>query len=282
MPRRIITAFMLCTLLAAMAAIAAGTGEQDQPRNIVLIGWDGAAAEPRQGVPGSRGTPYLKKLSAEGTLVAIDILRTTDTKSGWTQILTGYEPEITGVYSNGRYQPIPKGYTVFERLEQAFGDDNITTMAVIGKKGHVDADPPRRVPFKPGMEERLKQEGGASLVTENGVKYMVVPGKPYYHTQEGMDLFLNGLNTNEAVGAKTLELLEQNKEKRFFFFVHFAEVDHKGHRFGENSKEYNEALISSDQWTGKIHGEAQGTQTLRQDHHLCHGRPRVRRGSEGP
>jgi predicted AlkP superfamily pyrophosphatase or phosphodiesterase len=54
------------------------------------------------------------------------------------------------------------------------------------------------------------------------------------------------------VGTRALEVLEQYKDKPFFFFVHFAEVDHKGHAFGENSKEYNDALISGDTWTGRI------------------------------
>ena len=49
-----------------------------------------------------------------------------------------------------------------------------------------------------------------------------------------------------------MELLEKYKDKPFFFFVHFAEVDHKGHKYGENSKEYNDALISADTWTGEI------------------------------
>ncbi len=34
--------------------------------------------------------------------------------------------------------------------------------------------------------------------------------------------------------------------------MHFAEVDHAGHQKGENSEEYNGALISNDLWTGKI------------------------------
>jgi hypothetical protein len=67
-----------------------------------------------------------------------------------------------------------------------------------------------------------------------------------------MDVFINGLEEDEKVGAKAIELLTQYKNKPFFFFVHFAQVDHKGHQFGENSKEYNDALISADYWTGKI------------------------------
>jgi predicted AlkP superfamily pyrophosphatase or phosphodiesterase len=46
-----------------------------------------------------------------------------------------------------------------------------------------------------------------------------------------------------------LELLAKYKDKPFFFFIHFAEVDSKGHKYGENSIEYNDALISSDAWT---------------------------------
>ncbi|MCX8126869.1 MAG: alkaline phosphatase family protein, partial [Dehalococcoidia bacterium] len=119
-----------------------------RPRNIILIGWDGAQRNHIKECLDRNELPNLKRLTSAGALVAIDITRVTDTKAGWAQILTGYEPETTGVFSNSRYQPIPKGYTVFERLENFFGKDDIVTVAVIGKKGNVDADPPgwERVP----------------------------------------------------------------------------------------------------------------------------------------
>jgi phosphopentomutase len=195
--------------------------------------------------------PNLKKLASEGNLVAIDILRVTDTKAGWAQILTGYEPEVTGVFSNRNFQPIPKGYSIFERLEEHFGPDEFATVAVIGKKGHVDADPPRRVRVKDGKAKKKKEPQG-KVITEDGVKYRLVPGKPHYHAKESMDVFINGLKEDRKVGTKALELLDEYKGKPFFFFVHFAEIDHKGHGHGENSKEYNDALISADTWTGRI------------------------------
>ncbi|MFH0914768.1 MAG: alkaline phosphatase family protein [Chloroflexota bacterium] len=216
------------------------------PRNIILIGWDGAQRNHVKESLGRGELPNLKKLISEGNLVAIDIYRTTDTKAGWAQILTGYEPEVTGVYGNGRYQPIPRGYTIFERLESFFGSDRFVTVAVIGKKEHVDDDPPLRRPYREG--DRIE----GKIITEDGKKYQLIPGKPYYHTRESLDLFLNGLNEDEKVGSKALELLEQYKDKPFFFLVHFAQVDHKGHSFGENSREYNDALISADTWTGKL------------------------------
>lgn len=250
-------------LLLSGLLFAAAQSKQTAPRrgvqNIILIGWDGAQREHVRECLKRGELPNLARLASEGKLVAIDILRTTDTKAGWTQILTGYEPEKTGVFSNGRYQPIPKGYTIFERLEQHFGADNIATVAVIGKKGNVDADPPSKVPAapieqraragRPQAQQRLRQ---GKIVVENGVRYLVEPGKPYYNAKQSMDVFINGLMRDDAVGAKALEMLDRYKDRRFFFFIHFAEVDHQGHQYGENSREYNDALLSGDRWLGRI------------------------------
>jgi len=245
-----------------------------QPRNIILIGWDGAQRNHVQECLVRQELPSLARLSGEGTLVAIDIYRTTDTKAGWSQILTGYEPEITGVYSNGRYQPIPAGYTVFERLEEHFGPENFVTVAVIAKKEHVGAAGPVKKKIEPARKPNpdLKENRAAKqaqraakkqaqgkakkpegmIVEEDGVKYRVIPGKPYFHAKKNMDVFINGLMQDEKVGSKTLELLEQYKDQPFFFFVHFAQIDHAGHQAGENSQAYNDALISADTWTGRI------------------------------
>ena len=69
---------------------------------------------------------------------------------------------------------------------------------------------------------------------------------------KAVDVWEFGLTLDEKVGTRAMELLEKYKDKPFFFFVHFAEIDHSGHQKGENSKEYNDALISNDKWTGKI------------------------------
>jgi len=258
--RRVMVVLLGVALLAGVLTLASERSQRATPRNIILIGWDGAQREHVRECLQRGELPNLARLASEGKLVAIDILRTTDTKAGWTQILTGYEPEKTGVFSNGRYQPIPKGYTVFERLEQHFGADHIATVAVIGKKGNVDADPPTKVPAgpieqrvragRPQAQQRLRQ---GRIIVENGVRYLAEPSKPFYNARQAMDVFINGLMRDDVVGAKTLKLLERYKHKRFFFFfVHFAEVDHQGHQYGENSEEYNDALISGDRWLGRI------------------------------
>jgi len=259
---------LLAAVLLAVLAFGQGASREGPPRNIILIGWDGAQRAHVQEALARGELPTLKKLSEEGALVDVDVVTgATDTKAGWTQILTGYNPEVTGTYSNGRFRDCPAGLSVFERLKAQFGPEKFAAVAVIGKSGHCGEI---REPFKKPLEEVEKEktgqkaagnkparagagkQAGGKVVEENGVKYLVFEGSPYYTMHKSCDVWEYGLGLDEKVGTRTISLLEQYKDKPFFFFVHFAEVDHKGHGGGENSKEYNDALISGDTWTGKI------------------------------
>ncbi len=280
--KRRLSVILTCVLVSGFSRVAvAQTDRSARPRNIILIGWDAAQREHVKECLSRGELPNLKALAAEGKMVDIDIRGTTDTKAGWSQILTGYDPDVTGVYSNARYQPVPTGLSVFERLKEAFGPDKFAAVAVIGKKGHCgEIDPPKKVQIsdqeaaatakvrRPGRKQRDSAdnqeapkrpgrkprpfEPGSTVIEENGVKYRVTPGKPYMNMSKACDEWIYGLMMDERVGTKAIEMLDKYKDKPFFFFVHFAEVDHKGHQFGENSKQYNDALISSDTWTGKI------------------------------
>lgn len=216
------------------------------PQNVILFGWDGAQREHVTQALIRGDLPTLQGIAKSGAWVEIEIEGTTDTKAGWTQILTGYRPEVTGVYSNRKYQPIPKGLTIFERLPKDYA-----SLAVIGKKGNVDAGAPRKERIE-GQAKRGRLAADARIIEENGVKYIVAPGKPYFHTKQAMDVFENGLKQDEAVGRRAIALLQEHRKRPFFLFVHFAEVDASGHRFGENSPEYQRALISNDYWTGRV------------------------------
>lgn len=187
------------------------------PVNVILFGWDGAQrAHVKECL--SRGElPTLESVADRGRLVAIDVVRTTDTKSGWAQILTGYQPEQTGVFSNSRYQPIPAGYTIFERLERAYGPQFVT-VAVVAKKDHV------------GDGE----------------------GLPYANAVVSMDHFDGGLLHNDVVAERAMLYLEQYRDRPFFFFVHFAQPDTSGHAKGEDAQEYTDGLVSDDYWTGQV------------------------------
>jgi hypothetical protein len=269
MVKKTIFLWVIVALIVLAAPSAPGA---ERPQNVILFGWDGAQRNHVNECLSRGELPNLKKLIDQGKYVDIDIEGTTDTKAGWSQILTGYYPKVTGVYSNGRYQPVPKGLSIFERLEKHFGADDFVTVAVIGKRAHCgEINPPRKIrldeeqaeqekaqakkkrkaaekPVQPGAGKKPK----GTIVEEDGVKYRVIPGSPYYNMYTALEVWEFGLMQDEKVGTRALALVEKYKDKPFFFFVHFAEVDHSGHKHGENSKQYNDALISNDLWTGKI------------------------------
>jgi hypothetical protein len=209
---------------AGLLLAAAAKQPVAPPKNMVLIGWDAGDRRNVKEYMARGDLPRLKQLADEGTIVAIDMKRFTDTKAGWVQILTGYEPEVTGVFANVRYTPVPEGYTIFERLEAFFGPQNIATVAVVGKKKHVDADPPERKKVGKKLLKKLatqeaKLEDREYVVedppltpeveVEDGVPYQKQPGKPYYLTRQHLDYWVNGLMANDAVGRRAIEKLEE-------------------------------------------------------------------------
>jgi len=264
-------------LIWAVSSFAETPAATDKPQNIILMGWDAAHRDHVKALLKDGKLPNLKKLVDEGAIVDVDVTSgATDTKAGWSQILTGYKPEVTGVYSNGRYRDVPAGCSVFERLKANFGADKFAAVAVIGKKGHCgEINEPFKRPYeaakdavpadnsqakaggKKGRKKDTAQPGfkGGSLghvVEENGQKFLVFEGSPYFTMHKACDEWHFGLMEDVKVGDKAVEMLEKYKDKPFFFFVHCAEVDHSGHKHGEPSKEYNDAIISGDTQLGRV------------------------------
>ncbi|HOW27434.1 MAG TPA: alkaline phosphatase family protein [Elusimicrobiota bacterium] len=249
-PRAALFVPLLLTLLGT-AAGALGAQPQDPTLNVLLIGWDGVSRHRvKEGLEKSQ-LPNLKKIVDKGSIVAIDILRVTSTKPGWTQILTGYEPEKTGVYANHLYQPIPAGYTLFERLKGRFGPA-IDTLVVSGKDAHLDYDPPVRLTPAEEANYDVEKWYGSQPVEIDGNKFVDIPGKPFLHARPSVDVWLNRFKSNSAVADQAIELLKQHREKPFFMFVLFADADARGHDKGEDSKEYGDAIVSDDTETGRI------------------------------
>lgn len=190
------------------------------PRNIILIGWDGADRAIVKELIRQGKLPNLKKLSKEGNLVDINITNKTDTKAGWAEILTGYDYRITGVYGNRKFSSIPKGYTIFERIKEFYEVAHYATVAVIGKPRNLDA----------------KAEGD-----------------PYFYAREDLDVWdSDKMRGNYIVKEKALRYLSDFRDVGSFFFFHFGLADCEGHRFGPDSAEYVNALVSCDNALGEI------------------------------
>lgn len=216
--------FTVLVLALCVAASVLAVGRNEEPKNVILIGWDGAQRAHVNECLSRGELPNLQRLASEGSMVDIAVNEVTDTKAGWAQILTGYSAKTSGVYSSANYRPIPKGYTIFERLKKFFGWDEIVTLAIVAKKADLGY-------FAP---------------------YGRAPGDPYCYSIDGTNVFVNDLRTNENVGARVIKELEKYRGKRFFLFAHFSKADTNGHNFGEDTNEYTDALMSDDMWLGTI------------------------------
>ncbi len=213
---------LLCLVILPLCFIATPTpGQaQDEPVNVILIGWDGCQRNHLNECLQAGQLPNLASLIATGVKLDTEVFMTglkiqkTVTKPGWTEVLTGCSPTVTGVYNNKKnYQPIPDGLTIFEKL-----DSSIITLAVIGK----------------------------------GNQLKIASGELLYNTVNDIDQCYIYTHHDELVQAKALELLNTYRNKQFFMFVLFSDPDWTGHRFGENSRQYNDAILLDDQRLGDI------------------------------
>ncbi len=192
---------------------------QSEGINAILISWDGVDREDLYLLLRRGELESLELLASEGVIVNITVTgHTTDTKAGHAQMLTGYGPDITGVYNNGRYRPIPDGYTIFERVRRYYGSEYIATAMITGKR------------------ENLDVEG-------NG---------PFSNAKEDLDIYIVRHANANQVGPEALKIIETYYTTRFLFFFHFSDPDHKGHRYGEGSEQYLQAIKTCDYWLGQI------------------------------
>ena len=213
--------------------------------NIIVVGWDGTQRDHfwqcynRELPECPDGLPNIQALSGGAIFDNTTTNGDTATKPGWAQILSGYDAEVTGVFNNGDYQPIPEGYTVFEKTENHFGPDNVITMFVSGK----------------GVNT-----GGACVgdpTYENGQPVIEDQGQPWCLTKAHLDYCENDLRQNANVGNRALELLAAHQNDHFFAFFLFRDPDNLGHLEGEDSVYYSNGVLDDDRWLGSIVGRLQ-------------------------
>ena len=207
----------------------------EEVKNVVLIGWDGVQRNHLFELLNSGRLPNLQTLVSDGRIVNVTVSdHRTDTKSGWTQILTGYRWWKTGVYNNVYwFHSIPLGYTIHERVESLFGKNNVATAHITGKRGH--------------MEVQNGTSTTATGVYTHEAIYSNIPSQ--------VDVCDVGDRNATIVGPLALQFLENNYDGHFFAFVHFSDPDSAGHNAvsgGENSALYESAIIRCDNWTGQI------------------------------
>lgn len=209
-------------------------------KNVIIIGWDGTQWDHlmqcyNQELPEcAAGLPNLEALS--GGMIYNNTTTSGDsaTKPGWAQILSGYNAEITGIFSNGEYNPIPEGYTLFERVENHFAEEGIVTMFISGKGVNTG-------------DACIGEE-----TTKNGQLVIEDKGQPWCIASHSIDYYENDLRRNTIVGNRALDLLEAHQNEQFLALFLFRVPDVLGHLSGEDSVDYSDGIIDDDFWLGEI------------------------------
>ena len=175
--------------------------------------------------------PNLQAFIDDGVFLNLTVIdHLTQTKPGHAQMLTGYRGRYTGVYSNVYFfHPIPDGYSLLERVEKYFGEENVVTCMITGKRKHIEVDP---------VAELERGE-----YCEQGI---------FSNIPDDIDVISVSEAASDIVGPRMIQFIEDYGNRHFIAFFHFAEPDVKGHEFGENSKQYDEGATSCDYWLGKI------------------------------
>ena len=250
--------------------------------NAILISWDGVQYEHLKECLNRKELPNLQEIIDKGSFIPMWVYHVTDTKAGHSEMLSGYPPEVTGVYSNSNFKPVPDGYSIFSRLEHAYGDDNIVTVMLTGKSNHIGSLGPNESSQQPNLLPRQQPALAVQLrrliqrarldSAQIAVLRQIFPniqagidttrqnllitnpnGEPWYFEKNKMDVWDGDKQRNAGeVGPKAMHYIEQYKDKRFFMFFHFSDPDTKGHQSGENSQDYTDAIIACDVWLGEI------------------------------
>ena len=215
-------------------------GNSGNYTNVLLLGWDGVQRNHLFELLNRGLMPNLSTFIQTGKLVNISVSdHHTDTKAGWTQILTGYRWWKTGVFGNSYwFQSIPKGYTIPERLENIYGSNQIATAFITGKLNQME----------------IEDLTGTAAVGSPFAQYS--NQALYANLPSQLDVVSVGDlaedRNADVVGPMDLQFIENNTNNRFFGFFHFSDPDHIGHQYGENSIQYENAIKTCDYWLGQI------------------------------
>ena len=250
---------LLLSVLVLVGATAFKPSTPPRERSAILISWDGALREHINDCLKRNQMPNLAQLIKEGRMVDIEVsAHVTDTRAGHAQMLTGYDPGVTGVVSNAIFRPIPLGLSIFERLQQAFGKKDIATIMVTGKAMGLGPGGPKisaeaeSTSSNSPSEEDEKQARRVEKMRLAGEQNVL--GQPFHLTKGTLTAWDGDMPRDaRGVGQKALAMIDKFGPKgRFFLFLHFGDVDVNGHKYGEGSQEYTDALVTLDTWLGRM------------------------------
>ncbi len=211
---------LLAVTLVGSCSQAAAPPQAPPAPNAILVSWDGADRSVLKELLDAGKLPSLAALIKDGSLQDIEVVgHRTETAPGHAQMLTGLSPEDSRVRDNGHFEPVPEGLTIFERVQKHLGPDAVRTIMVTSKVGYMGGQAPREA---------------------------------YSLTRKHLTAFDSKARPAAETGPVCLDLLAKHHAPRFLAFFHFRDPDSAGHGYGISSPEYRAAIVTCDEWLGKI------------------------------
>ncbi|HYB98577.1 MAG TPA: alkaline phosphatase family protein [Candidatus Limnocylindrales bacterium] len=217
----------------AVAAAPALAG----PTSVVLVSWDGARYDvvqellrwqpltdaplpcPAKSAPARMPTPCGPYWSCLPTLCTFQMVESAVvsgkplTRVQHASMLSGQPPEITGVTTNNGGGTMPPGLSIYERLHARRGDVGFAHVGSI----------------------RYTVTGILAWARDS----VIAPG--FIQSRGGPDNF-----TGTAANEQLFPLLQSLAGSPFFAFQHQKGIDWSGHRIGDGSPQYREAMMHAD------------------------------------
>lgn len=196
-------------------------------RQFILIGVDGMQYDHFTTMLSTGKLPNYQRLIDNGGIATSAQIAghiETSTAPGNAEIFTGLPSSITTITDNSCGKSIPEGLTVFERL---YGGDSSIALGLIYGKNTCYVPQSLLAHAKP-----------------------IIPWWFDMNNFSPKSYISPSYADSKDISLKALEFLNLNKKNSFFLTIYYGVPDAAGHTYGENSTQYDEALINTDQALG--------------------------------
>ncbi len=206
----------LLALIAVIVIVGCISTLTKNKKQFILIGVDGVQYNHLTEMLILGKLPNYQRLISNGGISASAQITghiETSTAPGNAELFTGLPSSITGIKDNSCEKKIPQGLTVFERLHS--DNASIQIGLIYGKKT------------------------------------CYIPESILSNAKTAINWwFVDSSSDSKDVSTKALEFLNLHKRNSFFLTLYYGVTDTAGHTYGENSKQYDDALINTDQALG--------------------------------
>jgi LysM repeat protein len=193
-------------------------------RNLIIVIWDGTQRAHLLEMLDGGQLPNLRTFISENQPLILPVIRSatcqpgsgagyrTETGPGNSAIATGLGYAGMANWQNTDPHPIPDGKTLWEWFKG---------------RGHY-----------------------TGIVSSKDLPFWPLP--PLSNARSEIDYWKVGEQPQAWVTDSALQFIQAHANSRFFLWIHYKEPDTLGHKLGENSADYSQAMVIDDQQLGRL------------------------------